>query len=63
VNANKRLDITPNNVLYRITRLDGLNKDKFLEILGSPVVNPILNASHERYHGSIAPDYLVYLVN
>ena len=38
-------------------------KTKSLKILGSPVVNPVLNASHERYHGSIAPDYLVHPVN
>jgi len=63
VNANKRLDITPNNVLHRITGLDGLNEDEVLKILGSPIVNPVLNASQEHHHGSTAPDYLVYPVN
>ena len=63
VNANKRLDITPNNVLHRITGLDGLNEDEFLKILGSPVINPVLNTSQERHHRSTAPDYLVYPVN
>jgi hypothetical protein len=63
VNANKRLDITPNNVLHRITGLDGLNEDEFLKILGSPVINPVLNTSQERHHRSTAPGYLVYPVN
>jgi hypothetical protein len=63
VKANEMLDITPNNVLYRITGLKGLNEDKVLELLGSLVVNPVLNASHERYHRPIAPDHLIYLVN
>jgi hypothetical protein len=31
VNANKKLDITPNNILYRITRLDWLNKEEVLK--------------------------------
>lgn len=63
VNANKRLDITPNNVLYCITGLDGLNEDEFLKILGSPVINPVLNTSQECHHRSTAPGYLVYPVN
>lgn len=63
MNANGKLDITPNNVLHTITGLDGLNEDEVLKILGNPVVNPVLNTSQEPHHGSTAPDYLVYPVN
>jgi serine/threonine protein kinase len=63
VNANEGLDITPNNVLHRISGLDGLNEDEVLQILGSPVVNPVLNASKECHYESTAPQYLVYPVS
>lgn len=63
MNNNERLDITPNNILYRITELDGLDEDEVLKILGCPMVNPGLNASQELHHMSTAPDYLVYPVN
>ena len=63
MNANEGLDITPNNVLHRISGLDGLNEDKVLQILGSPIMNPVLNASKECYHESTAPEYLVYPVS
>jgi serine/threonine protein kinase len=63
VNNNKGLDITPNNVLHRISGLDGLNEDEVLQILGNPVVNPVLNASKECNYESTAPQYLVYPVS
>ncbi|KAH8586125.1 kinase-like domain-containing protein [Bisporella sp. PMI_857] len=56
-------DITPNNVLHRISGLDGLNEDEVLQILGSPVVNPALNESKECHYKSTAPEYLVYPVS
>ncbi|KAG0646523.1 Serine threonine-kinase SRPK [Hyphodiscus hymeniophilus] len=56
-------DLTPNNILHRISGLDGLSEDEVLQILGSPVLNPVLNASEERHHESTAPDYLVYPVS
>ena len=62
-NANERLDITLNNVLDRIIGLDGLNEDDVLKILGSPVINLVLNTSQERQNMSTAPDYLIYPVN
>ncbi|KAL5318767.1 hypothetical protein ACEPPN_013833 [Leptodophora sp. 'Broadleaf-Isolate-01'] len=55
-------DITPNNILHRITGLDGLDEDDVLRILGIPIVNPVLNESHERHHGTTVPEYLVYPV-
>jgi hypothetical protein len=63
VSANEGLDITPNNVLHRISGLDGLNEDEVLQILGSPAVNPVLNASKECHYESTAPDYLAYPVS
>lgn len=63
VNTKERLDITPNNILHRIAGLDGLDEDEVLKILGSPVVNPVLNTSQERHHGTRVPDYLLYPVN
>ena len=63
MNTNKVLDITPNNVLHRISGLDGLDEDEVLQILGSPVVNPVLNASKECHYESTAPQYLVYPVS
>jgi hypothetical protein len=50
-------------MLCRIAGLDRLDKDEVLKILGSPVINYVLNASQERHHKSIAPNYLVYPVN
>lgn len=55
-------DITPSNVLHRVSGLDGLNEDEVLQILGSPIVNPVLNASKERNYEPTAPEYLVYPV-
>ena len=63
MNTNKVLDITPNNVLHRISGLDGLDEDEVLQILSSPVVNPVLNASQECHYESTAPQYLVYPVS
>lgn len=63
MSANEVLDLTPNNVLHRISGLDGLNEDEVLQILGIPVVNPILNASKKRHSESTAPEYLVYPVS
>jgi serine/threonine-protein kinase SRPK3 len=63
VNTNEGLDITPNNVLHRISGLDGLDEDEVLQILGSPVVNPVLNACKECHYESTAPQYLVYPVS
>jgi hypothetical protein len=46
-NFNKILDITPKNILHGITGLDGVDEDEVLSILGSPVINPILDTSGE----------------
>ncbi|PVH79375.1 kinase-like protein [Cadophora sp. DSE1049] len=56
-------DLTPSNILHRITGLDGLDEDEVLKILGNPVLNPVLDASQEQHHETTAPNYLVYPVN
>lgn len=63
VNADKGLDITPKNILHRISGLDGLSEDEALRILGNPIKNPVLSASDERHDESTAPEYLVYPVS
>ncbi|TVY75882.1 Serine/threonine-protein kinase SRPK [Lachnellula suecica] len=56
-------DITPNNILHRVSGLNGLAVHEVLQILGSPVLNPVMNASNECHNEPTAPKYLVYPVN
>lgn len=62
MSSNVPIDMAPKNILHRISGLDGLGEDEVLKILGSPVLNPILNASNERHDEGTAPEYLVYPV-
>lgn len=62
LNTDHILDFTPGNILHRVTGLNGLTEDEVLKILGSPDLNPVLNASQEPHGGNTAPDYLVYPV-
>lgn len=57
------IDITPNNVLQHVSGLDGMAEDKVLQIIGTPVRNPIVcRDSAPRHERLIAPQYLVYPV-
>ncbi|KAL3426486.1 hypothetical protein PVAG01_03277 [Phlyctema vagabunda] len=60
---NMELDITPNNILHRISGLDGLDEDKVIQIIGTPMLNPVLNSSNECHSAPTAPQYLVYPVS
>ncbi|KAI5855030.1 kinase-like domain-containing protein [Durotheca rogersii] len=55
-------DITPSNILHRISGLDGLAEEEVLRILGNPVQNPVQRQSGENHDDPGAPQYLVYPV-
>lgn len=60
------LDLTPKNILYRISGLDGLSKEQALGILGKPRLNKVYDSEKSEtgnHDNPSAPQHLVYPID